>query len=100
MSSVSADFPGYQAGASLKLLAAPTPGAEAGDFPGYQAGASLKLADARAGQGHRIDFPGYQAGASLKPAQINGIVAPSGAVLPRLPSRGLIEATSTSWHAW
>ena len=37
------------------------------------------------------NFPGYQAGASLKRWRVNSMtISPS--ILPRLPSRGLIEA--------
>ena len=41
------------------------------------------------------DFPGYQAGASLKPEAVGGRGRRS-LLLPRLPSRGLIEARFTS----
>ena len=36
------DFPGYQAGASLKPAYTVSTRFNVGDFPGYQAGASLK----------------------------------------------------------
>ena len=62
------DFPGYQAGASLKLPKSPPLPHGARNFPGYQAGASLKRVRRPDGVAHGVrDFPGYQAGASLKP---------------------------------
>ena len=113
------DFPGYQAGASLKptslrrcgrcrrrrLPRLPSRGLiEAGRrrpiahtnrryFPGYQAGASLKRPFApKRSRRARCHFPGYQAGASLKQRgdQLDRPLASP--ELPRLPSRGLIEA--------
>ena len=60
-------------------------------FPGYQAGASLKRQRLHDVVSPAVDFPGYQAGASLKraPHARPGRRTQS---LPRLPSRGLIEA--------
>ena len=86
------NFPGYQAGASLKhppRVASSTP---APHFPGYQAGASLKLDAAQVTTVPLPYFPGYQAGASLKHLQLYYQSEPCTA-LPRLPSRGLIEAS-------
>ena len=61
------NFPGYQAGASLKLTQEMTEHREAAYFPGYQAGASLKRERGSRWDSPPTYFPGYQAGASLKP---------------------------------
>ena len=61
------DFPGYFAGASLKHAALEQPDITCCDFPGYFAGASLKGATSATDRGRPgTDFPGYFAGASLK----------------------------------
>ena len=91
------DFPGYQAGASLKpSLRQRMRIIDVAYFPGYQAGASLKREHEHAGHERPHHFPGYQAGASLKPpVAVNCAEYPC--VLPRLPSRGLIEAPSIGY---
>ena len=76
----------------MKQQLARHPVRDLGHFPGYQAGASLKPDVLGADEdGHR-DFPGYQAGASLKPAANSPENPAAPKKLPRLPSRGLIEA--------
>ena len=68
------------------------------DFPGYQAGASLKRRSRARVRDRTRYFPGYQAGASLKRVSLlwSGAISPG---LPRLPSRGLIEARRDDSHA-
>ena len=54
----------------MKPQAGDDDGLALGHFPGYQAGASLKLRGGRRVGGRpNDDFPGYQAGASLKPGR-------------------------------
>ena len=115
-SRTSPDFPGYQAGASLKLLSWDGGGMSNRHFPGYQAGASLKPGRPHGVRHRPRHFPGYQAGASLKLRALLNITPSYSAYfpgyqagaslklcnlffrslidvkLPRLPSRGLIEA--------
>ena len=64
------------------------------DFPGYFAGASLKLGGIlRRGLVPGRDFPGYFAGASLKHRAPRAVPARKQR-LPWLLRRGLIEASS------
>ena len=62
-------------------------------FPGYQAGASLKHRGAAMRRPESVYFPGYQAGASLKQL-VEAHGGDLAVQLPRLPSRGLIEAAA------
>ena len=70
------------------------------DFPGYQAGASLKQLVRDLLDGFEPSyFPGYQAGASLKRLPVRQALR-SSRTLPRLPSRGLIEAKLASYYIY
>ena len=84
-------FPENQLGASLKLVAAvPMPGM-AVDFPENQLGASLKRHVPVQDHRSRSHFPENQLGASLKPFSF-ALISSSPVLLPREPTRGLIEA--------
>ena len=74
---------------------------KARNFPGYQAGASLKPRVVRLGRiRHGRNFPGYQAGASLKLTHQVQDAFQADQKLPRLPSRGLIEASASGAEKW
>ena len=89
-----ADFPGYQAGASLKRRRIRRVGSRHDHFPGYQAGASLKRARPRPGGDQQWRLPRLPSRGLIEAGRAGSTRSAWRPVLPRLPSRGLIEAMS------